>query len=153
MGHTAHAHGCQDPTLSIKIAQKPYIIGSLGPKALKYESFDAKGHMICEYESYHPSPCLQVLKVMPGLGFRACCLLCTCNTLISRKQILRDEYLYVFIYTYIYIHTHSYVLKYITLNPKPQTHTYTLQIGSTWPDRTRRKLGLVSACCKEALTS
>ena len=30
-------------TLSIKIAQKPYIIGSLGPKALKYESFDAKG--------------------------------------------------------------------------------------------------------------
>ena len=30
-------------TLSIKIAQKPYIIGSLGPKALKYESLDAKG--------------------------------------------------------------------------------------------------------------
>ena len=30
-------------TLSIKIAQKPSIIGSLGPKALKYESFDAKG--------------------------------------------------------------------------------------------------------------
>ena len=30
-------------TLCIKIAQKPYIIGSLGPKALKYESFDAKG--------------------------------------------------------------------------------------------------------------
>ena len=27
----------------MKIAQKPYIIGSLGPKALKYESFDAKG--------------------------------------------------------------------------------------------------------------
>ena len=27
-------------TLSIKIAQKPYIIGSLGPKALKYESFE-----------------------------------------------------------------------------------------------------------------
>ena len=30
-------------TLSIKIAQKRFIIGSLGPKALKYESFDAKG--------------------------------------------------------------------------------------------------------------
>ena len=30
-------------TLSIKIAQKPYIIGSLGPKVLKYESLDAKG--------------------------------------------------------------------------------------------------------------
>ena len=30
-------------TLSINIAQKPYIIGSLGPKALNYESFDAKG--------------------------------------------------------------------------------------------------------------
>ena len=27
-------------TLSIKIAQKPYIIGSLGPKALKYESLE-----------------------------------------------------------------------------------------------------------------
>ena len=31
-------------TLSIKIDQKLYIIGSLGPKALKYESFDAKGN-------------------------------------------------------------------------------------------------------------
>ena len=30
-------------TLSIKIAQKPYIIGSLGPEALKYESFEGKG--------------------------------------------------------------------------------------------------------------
>ena len=30
-------------SLSIKIAQKPFFIGSLGPKALKYESFDAKG--------------------------------------------------------------------------------------------------------------
>ena len=30
-------------TLSIKIAQKPYIIGSLGPKALNYESFEGKG--------------------------------------------------------------------------------------------------------------
>ena len=29
-------------TLSIKIAQRPYIIGSLGPKALKYESFEGK---------------------------------------------------------------------------------------------------------------
>ena len=33
-------------TLSIKIAQKPYIIGSLGPKALKYESFEGKGKVI-----------------------------------------------------------------------------------------------------------
>ena len=30
-------------TLSTNIAQKLYIIGSLGPKALNYESFDAKG--------------------------------------------------------------------------------------------------------------
>ena len=30
-------------TLSIKIAQKRCIIGSLGPKALKYESFEGKG--------------------------------------------------------------------------------------------------------------
>ena len=30
-------------TLSTKIAQKPYIIGSLGPKASKYESFEGKG--------------------------------------------------------------------------------------------------------------
>ena len=29
--------------LSINIAQKPFIIGSLGPKALKYESFEGKG--------------------------------------------------------------------------------------------------------------
>ena len=30
-------------TLRIKIAQKPHIIVSLGPKALKYESFEGKG--------------------------------------------------------------------------------------------------------------
>ena len=30
-------------TLSIKLAQRPYMIVSLGPKALKYESFDGKG--------------------------------------------------------------------------------------------------------------
>ena len=30
-------------TLSIKIAQKPHVIGSLGPKASKYESFEGKG--------------------------------------------------------------------------------------------------------------
>ena len=30
-------------SLSIKIAQKPYIIGSLGPKALKYEFLEGKG--------------------------------------------------------------------------------------------------------------
>ena len=29
-------------TPGIKIAQKPYKIGSLGPKALKYESLDGK---------------------------------------------------------------------------------------------------------------
>ena len=29
--------------LSSNIAQKPYVIGSLGPEALKYESFDSKG--------------------------------------------------------------------------------------------------------------
>ena len=34
-------------TVSIKIAQKPYIIGSAGPKALKYESFDARGYFAC----------------------------------------------------------------------------------------------------------
>ena len=30
-------------TLSIKIAHKPYIIGSFGPNALTYESFEGKG--------------------------------------------------------------------------------------------------------------
>ena len=30
-------------TLNIKIAQKPYITGSLGPKAVEYESFEGKG--------------------------------------------------------------------------------------------------------------
>ena len=29
--------------LSIKIAQKPFIIGCLGPKAIKYESSEGKG--------------------------------------------------------------------------------------------------------------
>ena len=32
-------------TLSINIAQKPYIIGSLDRKALKYESFEGKGSL------------------------------------------------------------------------------------------------------------
>ena len=30
-------------TLRIKIAQKPYTIGSLGPKALKHTSFEGEG--------------------------------------------------------------------------------------------------------------
>ena len=42
-------------TLSIKTAQKPYIILSLGPKALKYESFEGKGY-----------------SLGIGLGFKAC---------------------------------------------------------------------------------
>ena len=33
--------------LSIKLAQKPYIRGSLGPKASKYESFEGKGKALC----------------------------------------------------------------------------------------------------------
>ena len=36
----------QGLTLSIKIAQKPYIIGSLGRKALKYESFEGEGKTV-----------------------------------------------------------------------------------------------------------
>ena len=43
---TAQVVQVKNHTLSIKIAHKPYIIGSLGPKALKYESFDAKGYYI-----------------------------------------------------------------------------------------------------------
>ena len=35
-------------TLSIKKAQKPYIIGSLGPEALKYGSFEGKGYGLCK---------------------------------------------------------------------------------------------------------
>ena len=30
-------------SFSIKIAQKPYIVGSLGPKALRYESLEPLG--------------------------------------------------------------------------------------------------------------
>ena len=30
-------------TLSVKIAQKLYIVGSLGPKVLTYKSFEGKG--------------------------------------------------------------------------------------------------------------
>ena len=37
-------YACNSNTLSIKIAQRPHIIGSLGPKALKYESLEGKGH-------------------------------------------------------------------------------------------------------------
>ena len=33
-------------TLGINIAQKPYIIGSLGPIALEYESCEAKGNYV-----------------------------------------------------------------------------------------------------------
>ena len=47
--------GCYESwiTLSIKIARKPYTIGSLGPKALKYESFEGKGKTTrcCEFLS------------------------------------------------------------------------------------------------------
>ena len=35
--------------LSIKTAQKPYIIGALGPKAFRYESLDAKGRVLAIY--------------------------------------------------------------------------------------------------------
>ena len=35
---------CANLALSIKIAQQPYIIGSLGPKALTYESFEGNGY-------------------------------------------------------------------------------------------------------------
>ena len=32
------------PTLKLKIAQKPHIIWSLGPKTLKYDSFESVAH-------------------------------------------------------------------------------------------------------------
>ena len=37
---------CVHLSLSINIAQKPYIIGSLGPKALKYESLEGQGCVV-----------------------------------------------------------------------------------------------------------
>ena len=37
---------CTVRTLGIKIAQKPYIVWSLGRKALKYESLDPEGYRI-----------------------------------------------------------------------------------------------------------
>ena len=37
---------------NIKMAQKPYIIGSLGPKVLKHESFEGKG-----LQTYHSQKC------------------------------------------------------------------------------------------------
>ena len=33
----------KSPSLRLKIAQKPYIVWSLGPKALKYESLEPEG--------------------------------------------------------------------------------------------------------------
>ena len=38
--------GFRNIALSIKITQKPCIIGSLGPKALKHESFEVKGRVL-----------------------------------------------------------------------------------------------------------
>ena len=35
--------------LASKQPQKPYIIGSLGPRALKYESFEGKAHDMCTH--------------------------------------------------------------------------------------------------------
>ena len=46
-------------TLSIKIAQKPYLTGSLGPKALKYESFEGKGELWVPYSGVLLSKILQ----------------------------------------------------------------------------------------------
>ena len=48
-------HCCASISLSIKIAQKPYIMGSLGPKALRSESFEAKG-----FSASHPGLALRV---------------------------------------------------------------------------------------------
>ena len=44
MGLNQYRYIMSTQNLSIKMAQKPYILGSLGPKALTYESFEGKGY-------------------------------------------------------------------------------------------------------------
>ena len=69
--HTLNSHGLGPLTLSIKIAQKPYIIGSSGPKAVKYESFEGKGKVmvriffIINSRSNNPNP--QISSPAPGI--------------------------------------------------------------------------------------
>ena len=46
--------------LSIKIAQKPCIIGSLGSKALKYESFEGKGTRVAALVPTKTRKCREV---------------------------------------------------------------------------------------------
>ena len=59
-------------TLSIKIAQKPSIIGSLGPKALKYESLEGQGRHLVELTVCGARQCQpERFRVSVwGLGFR-----------------------------------------------------------------------------------
>ena len=44
-------YGCTGRSLSLrlKMAQEPYIIWSLGPKASKYESLEPEGYIIVNY--------------------------------------------------------------------------------------------------------
>ena len=52
-------------TLSIKIAQTPYMIGSLRPKALKYESFEGIGYSRTSQskQTSNPNPRPRILEV------------------------------------------------------------------------------------------
>ena len=57
-------------TLSIKIAQKPYIIRSFGPEALKYESFEGKGYSLKLFQVYgvprRPGPIMHLPVLLQG---------------------------------------------------------------------------------------
>ena len=59
-------------SLSIKTAQKPFVIGSLGPEALKYESFEGKGiPLVVEQAQKDLNLALDGLaEAKKGLGFR-----------------------------------------------------------------------------------
>ena len=62
---------CQSFTLRLKMAQKPYIILSLGPKALKYESLEplvyAFGFSVSGFRAFRAfpkDPCTQIVYTL-----------------------------------------------------------------------------------------
>ena len=56
-------------TLRLKIAQKPYTVWSLGPKALKYESLEPKGYRASGFKVQS--------RLLGDLGFRDELFSCT----------------------------------------------------------------------------
>ena len=106
------------------MAQKPYIIGSLGPKALKYVSFEGKGRSF-----FRVRPVLLVVLQLPPRGVspplasaspsaqetaRSASRLFSAlmNVIcIHHVQSLNPKFLCTYTYTYIYIYIHIHICK------------------------------------------